>query len=72
METQIPSPVMSEAEFAESLKQARQHDKDALLRLIRYFEPDIQYMCRFMLMPKEDAEQSLRLELIDLLKHAEV
>ncbi|WCF07551.1 hypothetical protein NDS46_25115 [Paenibacillus thiaminolyticus] len=63
---------MSEAEFAEWLKQARQHDKDALLRLIHYFEPDIQYMCRFMLMPKEDAEQSLRLELIDLLKHAEV
>ncbi|MDG0873934.1 hypothetical protein L5D93_16425 [Paenibacillus thiaminolyticus] len=72
METQIPSPVMSEAEFAERLKQARQHDKDALLHLIHYFEPDIQYMCRFMLMPKEDAEQSLRLELIDLLKHAEV
>ncbi|WP_269155954.1 hypothetical protein [Paenibacillus dendritiformis] len=42
------------------------------MRLIRYFEPDIQYMCRFMLMPKEDAEHSLRLELIDLLKHAEV
>ncbi|BFH70822.1 hypothetical protein J27TS7_40920 [Paenibacillus dendritiformis] len=72
METQIPSPVISEAELAEWLKQARQHDKDALLRLIRYFEPDIQYMCRFMLMPKEDAEHSLRLELIDLLKHAEV
>ncbi|CAH8249379.1 hypothetical protein WJ0W_006565 [Paenibacillus melissococcoides] len=39
--------------------------------MLRYFEPDIQYMSRFMRMPKEDAEQSLRLELIDLLKHAE-
>lgn len=72
METQIPSPIMSEAEFAEWLRRVRQHDKDALLRIIRYFEPDIQYMCRFMHMPKEDAEQSLRLELIDLLKHVEV
>ncbi|SYX86693.1 protein of unknown function [Paenibacillus alvei] len=69
MEKKVPQISLSEDEFIELLLLARQNNKEATLRLIQHFEDDILYLSKFINMPSEDAVQSIKLELLQLIKH---
>lgn len=69
MEKKVPQISLSEDEFIEFLLLARQNNKEATLRLIQHFEDDILYLSKFINMPSEDAIQSIKLELLKLIKH---
>jgi Helix-turn-helix domain len=44
---------------------AQEGSKDALIKVIEYFTPEIEYLSRYIRMSKEDAVQSITLELIE-------
>ncbi|WP_256222576.1 helix-turn-helix domain-containing protein [Paenibacillus sp. OK076] len=48
------------------LTKAKNHDPDAMLKLLHYFEPEMLRHSRYISMPQEDALQHMRLVLIEL------
>lgn len=69
MEAQKLAIPLSDEQFMTLLQQARQPDgQQAMLKLLDYYEPEMRQLSRYMHMAPEDAMQSLRLELIELLK----
>lgn len=68
MEKKISKLSLSESQFIELLEKVRQGDKNASLQIIYFFENDIIAMSRYIKMPKEDAIQSITLELLQLLR----
>lgn len=66
-EKSTPIP-LTDSEFITLLQLARQGDHEALLKLIRFFEEDVSRLIRFIRLPKEDAEQSMITEMIELFK----
>ncbi|EFV74089.1 helix-turn-helix domain-containing protein [Cytobacillus sp. FSL W8-0315] len=56
--------------FNRLLKQARQGDKSAMESIIFLFDDEIQHLSSFLRIPREEAVQSLRTELIGLVKNA--
>lgn len=71
MEKENPQVTLTEDEFMTLLGQARNHDPDAMLKLLEFFEPDMLLHTRFIRMPQEDALQHMRLALIELFKDAD-
>jgi len=41
-------------------------------RILEIFEPELQYLSRFMRMPKEDGMQELRLRLIEIIQEEDL
>ncbi|WP_322906258.1 hypothetical protein [Paenibacillus campi] len=71
METQKYPIPLPDIQFVMLLEQARRPDgQQAMLKLLDYYEPEMRQLSRYMPMSQEDAMQSLRLELIELL-HSE-
>ncbi len=69
METQKHSIPLPDPQFVDLVEQARQpNGQQAMLELISYYEPEMRKLSRYMPMPQEDAMQSLRLELIELVQ----
>ncbi|MCE5168319.1 helix-turn-helix domain-containing protein [Paenibacillus profundus] len=69
MEEKMSQVSLSEDEFVELLLLARQNNKEAITQLLYYFEKDIIYLSKFIKMPNEDAIQSIKLELLELIKY---
>jgi hypothetical protein len=69
MEKKSSSISVSESEFIDLLQAARQGDREAILKLIQFFEKDITHLVRFIRLPKEDAQQSIITEMIELFKN---
>jgi len=57
---------MSEIEFLNLLSLAKQNDSEAILRLLEFFKEDILALSRYIHTDREDAIQSMILELIEL------
>lgn len=66
METQIVGASAEDAEFVTLLERSRAGDSNALLRIIEMLEPDMKNLSRGMRMEQNDAMQTLRTELIEL------
>lgn len=72
MEKKNPSFTLTENEFLTLLAQAHNHNPDATLKLLKYFEPEMLWHSRFIQMPQEDALQHMRLALIELFHATEL
>ncbi|GAF08784.1 helix-turn-helix domain-containing protein [Paenibacillus pini] len=59
---------MSDQEFAKLIQLAKNGDNDALCEIINIFEEDIFHVSRFIRMSKEDAVQSIVVNLIEELR----
>ncbi|MFC6647843.1 hypothetical protein [Paenibacillus rhizoplanae] len=69
MEEENDSGIISEIEFLDLLSLVQeQNDERATLRLLEFYEQDIIRLSKFMRMPKEEAIQAMKVELIELLK----
>jgi len=63
------SPIpMSETEFLNLLSLAKQNDSEAILKLLEFFKEDILTLSQYIRTDREDAIQSMILELIELFK----
>ncbi|KQO10778.1 hypothetical protein ASF12_10320 [Paenibacillus sp. Leaf72] len=62
---------MSDDEFLRLLDLVRQNDEQATLALIRFFEPEMKRISRFIRMPQEDAVQSMTAELLAFFKEGQ-
>lgn len=69
METKNSPFTLSESDFLSLLTQAQLGDQAAMLQLVKYFEPDMIRYSRFIQMPKDDALQSLKLALIEMIRN---
>lgn len=58
---------ISEDELCQLISQAATSDKTALQKVINLFEQEMISLCRFIKMPQEDALQTLKLALIELI-----
>lgn len=57
---------LTEDEFLALLAKAQNHDSEAMLKLLQFFEPEMLEHSRYIQMPEEDALQYMRLALIEL------
>lgn len=53
-------------EFKRTVMMAKQGDKDSMNQIINFFTDDIEYLSRYIKLPKEDAIQSLKMELVNI------
>ncbi|MDN4616675.1 helix-turn-helix domain-containing protein [Paenibacillus sp. PsM32] len=58
---------LSEDELCQLIRQAATSDKNALQKVIDLFEQEMISLSRFIKMPQEDALQTLKLALIELI-----
>lgn len=65
-----PIPI-SETEFQNLLSLAKQNDSEAILKLLVFFREDILALSRYIHTDREDAVQSMILELIELFKKSD-
>ncbi|MCY9529416.1 MULTISPECIES: hypothetical protein [Paenibacillus] len=69
METKDDSRIISEDYFLGLLSRMQNYnDKHATKELLGFFEKDMIRLSRFIKMPKEDAIQTMKLELIEVFK----
>ena len=53
-------------EFIRAVKMAKQGDKASMDEILNFFTSDIEYLSKYIMLPKEDAIQSLKIELINI------
>lgn len=63
----IESVATSPYRFIQIVKQAQQGDKISMNEIINLFSDDIEYLSKYIMLPREDAIQSLRIELINII-----
>ncbi|OKP82174.1 MULTISPECIES: hypothetical protein [Paenibacillus] len=69
MEEENDSGIKSEDEFLGLLERLQKdNDESATLALLKFFEKDMVRLTRVLRMPKEDAIQSMKVELLECLK----
>lgn len=68
MEKENPRNHAPASEFFNHLALARQNDAEAILSLLEFFKQDIAVLTQRMPTNRQDAMQSMTLELINLLK----
>lgn len=67
MEAQKLALSLSEDQFVNLLHMVQQHgDQAAMLELLHYYEEDMKHLSKYLRMPYEDAMQTLRTELLEL------
>ncbi|ACL75842.1 hypothetical protein Ccel_1489 [Ruminiclostridium cellulolyticum H10] len=49
------------------VKKAQQGDKEAMDKILELFTPDIDYLSRYIMLPREDAIQTLKTELMSII-----
>lgn len=54
-------------EFRHAVKMAKQGDKDSMDEILNLFAYDIEYLSKYIMLPREDAIQSLKTELISII-----
>jgi hypothetical protein len=52
--------------FLQMVKKAREGDKESMDKILDYFTDDIEYLSKYIMLPREDAIQSLKIELINI------
>ncbi|MFD1137284.1 hypothetical protein [Paenibacillus urinalis] len=70
MEKKIDPEHIPENEFLKLVAGVKQGDEDSMTRIIEMFEEDMRILSRYIPMPKEDALQSMKLELIELIRNS--
>ncbi len=55
--------------FQCTLIKAQNGDKEAMMKIINLMEPDIKLLSKYIKLPKDDAIQTLKAELIDIVKN---
>lgn len=69
MEKENDSTIKSDEEFMSLLLRVQeQNDQQAATMLLDFFEQDMVRLSKFIRMPKEDAIQSMKVELFELFK----
>ncbi len=53
--------------FLEMVKKAQQGDKECMDQILDYFTADIEYLSRYIMLPREDAIQTLKIELMSII-----
>ncbi len=53
--------------FLELVKKAQKGDKESMDKILDYFTADIEYLSRYILLPREDAIQTLKTELMSII-----
>lgn len=71
MENKDSSIPISEIEFLNLLSLAKQDDSEAILKLLEFFREDILALSKYIHIDREDAIQSMILELIELFKRTD-
>ncbi|WCT55643.1 hypothetical protein PQ456_21260 [Paenibacillus kyungheensis] len=67
METEKLAVSISEDQFVNLLDLVQHHqDQSAMLELLDYYEEDMKHLSKYLRMPYEDAMQTLRIELLEL------
>lgn len=72
MEKESVTSTISESEFLDLLSNAKKGDKEAMLELIHFFEEEIFHIARFIRLPKEDAQQSIITQMIELFLNEDI
>jgi predicted protein tyrosine phosphatase len=72
MEKENAASIISDAEFIQLLKLARDGDQEAMSRILHLFEEDIQKTSRYIRMSREDAVQSIVTDFIEDLKNNDI
>lgn len=68
MEKESSSRIMSDDEFMKLVKLAQtESDVEAMNAIFQYFDQDIKRLSKFFRMPKEDAIQSMKTQLLELI-----
>ncbi|MCM3784678.1 hypothetical protein M3231_17070 [Neobacillus mesonae] len=70
MEKKIDSDHIAENEFLNLVAGVKKGDEASMKRVIEMFEEDMKILSKYIPMPKEDALQSMKLELIALIKNS--
>ncbi|MHA6534218.1 helix-turn-helix domain-containing protein [Paenibacillus sp. BAC0078] len=52
--------------FVETVKKAQSGDKDSMEDILTLFSGDIEYLSKFIMLPREEAIQTLKIELINI------
>ena len=52
--------------FLQIVRQAQQGDKVSMNEIINLFSDDIEFLAKYIMLPREDAIQSLKVELINI------
>ncbi|MED3089637.1 helix-turn-helix domain-containing protein [Bacillus toyonensis] len=63
-------PTLSKGNYRsieQEIKKAKERDEEAILRVLAYFEPEINELCKYIKISKEDAAQHIKLELLEYL-----
>jgi hypothetical protein len=53
-------------EFMRAVIRAKQGDKSSMDQILSLFTGDIEYLSKYIMLPREDAIQSLKIELINI------
>ncbi|SFS70592.1 hypothetical protein [Paenibacillus sp. 453mf] len=72
MEKKIDPEHIPENEFLRLVAGVKQGDEGSMTRIIEMFEEDMRILSRYIPMPKEDALQSMKLELIELIRNSKL
>lgn len=52
--------------FSQTVRRAQSGDKESMEEILNLFAGDIEYLSKFIMLPKEEAIQTLRIELINI------
>lgn len=52
--------------FIETVKKAQNGDKESMENILSLFSGDIEYLSKFIMLPREEAIQTLKIELINI------
>ncbi|MCP3776323.1 helix-turn-helix domain-containing protein [Paenibacillus sp. MZ04-78.2] len=58
---------LSEDDFSEILDRAKSGDKDSIQKILEIFEDEIKKMAKFVLMPEQDAIQTIKLRFLEII-----
>ena len=53
-------------QFVDTVKKAQSGDKDSMEDILSLFSVDIEYLSKFIMLPREEAIQTLKIELINI------
>ncbi|HEX2928050.1 MAG TPA: helix-turn-helix domain-containing protein [Ruminiclostridium sp.] len=53
--------------FIETVRKAQQGDKESMDKILDFFTTDIEYLSKYIMLPREDAIQMLKIELISII-----
>ncbi|OAB32945.1 hypothetical protein [Paenibacillus glacialis] len=71
MEEKNDTQTITDSEFLDLLRSARQDDPESMLELIELFKGDFLRLSKFIHMPQEDAISQIIVEFLEFIKRSE-